>query len=70
MNLQETSTTKLVEIIRQQAESWKQPDEAIWNELMARFCWIGCPKEDSALIGSLDSVLRPLNRFWPKTPII
>jgi hypothetical protein len=62
MNLQETSTTELVEIVKQQAESWQKPDEAVWKELMLRFCWIGCPKEDSGLIASLDSLLRPLNR--------
>ncbi len=62
MNLQETSTAELVEIVKQQAESWQKPDEAIWKELMLRFCWIGCPKEDSGLIASLDSLLRLLNR--------
>jgi len=62
MSLQETPTNELVEKVKLQAESWQKPDEAIWNELIARYRWIGCPKEDLALIAGLDLVLRPLNR--------
>jgi hypothetical protein len=68
MNLQETQTNELVEIVRQQAERFLKPDEAIWKKLMARRSWVGCPKEDLALIGSLDSLLRPLNRGCTMLP--
>ncbi|HLX94527.1 MAG TPA: hypothetical protein VKU37_02160 [Verrucomicrobiae bacterium] len=68
INPQETTTAELVEIVREEAESWQQPDEVIWSELMARFCWIGCPKEDLVLIGGLDSLLRPLNKGYTKLP--
>jgi len=68
MNLQETPTTELVEIIRQRAEAWEKPDKAIWNELMTRYRWIGCPKGDRALIHSLDSVLRLLNNGRTQLP--
>jgi len=64
MSFQETPTSELVEIIRQQAENtFQKPkqDNAVWRELMVRYGWIGCPKEDLALISSLDSLLRPLN---------
>jgi predicted nucleotide-binding protein len=61
MNLQETSTNELVELVRQQAESWHKPDAAIWKELLTRYRWKGCPKEDRNLIGKLDLILRPLN---------
>ncbi len=63
INPQETSTTELVEIIKQQAESFQKPNEdnIVWKELMVRYRWIGCPKEDLALIGSLDPLLQRLN---------
>ena len=68
MNPQETPTAKLVEIVKQQAESWQKPDEAVWKELLARYGWIGCPREDLVLIGSLDSLLRPLNHGLTMLP--
>ena len=66
--LEKAVTSELVQKVKQQAESFQKPDQAIWNELMARFSWIGCPKEDLALIGSLDSLLRPLNGGYTMLP--
>ena len=70
MNPQETSTIELVEIIRRQAESFQKPNEedVVWKELMTRYRWPGCPKEDLTLIGSLDRLLRPLNNGSTKLP--
>lgn len=70
MNLQETATNELVERIKLQAELFQKPnnDDAVWNELMKRYGWVGCPKEDLALIGSLDVLLRPLNKGYTMLP--
>jgi len=48
MNPQETLTSDLVEIVKQQAEkSFQKPkqDDAVWNELKVRYSWIGCPRK-------------------------
>lgn len=68
IKLQETPTRELVGIVRERAERYQKPRGAIWNELTTRFSWPGCPKEDSTLIGSLDSFLRPLNNGHTMLP--
>lgn len=35
---------------------------------MARFCWVGCPKEDLDLISGLDALLMPLNGGYTMMP--
>jgi hypothetical protein len=59
MNLEQTSTSELVKIIKEQAEEWKELDLAVLNQLNLRSSWFACPKEDLALIDDLyRSVLR------------
>jgi hypothetical protein len=70
MNSEETSTSELVDIIKQQAESFQKPNEdnVVWRELMVRYGWIGCPKEDLVLISSLDPLLQRLNNCRTMLP--
>jgi len=57
----ELGTAELVDLARKQAVSGQKPDDAILNELKARYGWPDCPNEDSALIADLDrSILMPL----------
>ncbi len=62
MKPQETSTKQLVEIAKKQAVLGQMPENDILRELQLRYGWIGCPKEDLALISDLDrSVLMPIS---------
>lgn len=67
---QRTPTPDLVLIVRERAESFQKPEQndVFWKELVARYLWIGCPKEDLALIADLDRLLRPLNNGYTMLP--
>lgn len=63
------STSKLVDLARQQVESGQELEKDILRELQSRYAWPDCPAEDIALIANLNSsVFIPLLGGYTKLP--